>query len=1099
VRDVAGTRRLKRARPRGRDRLPFSLRQPVPALIVAALCLGALGVIGLGVEDRVKPTSLSVPGTESARANDMLREHFGDSAPFAILIEGPTSRVDEQGPALVRALRAEPGVTTLSPWDRGEGLERLRPSNQQALIIADFHVPIDEAVTETVPRLEQIVAREVEDPVAATSTGFATISRAIQEESIDATRRAELVAIPILLLVLLLVFRSPVAAAIPLAFGAATVLASRGVVSLLAGAIDVDAFALSCCSMMGLALGVDYALLMVSRFREELAAGKSPLDAAATTRGTAGRTAVFAGSTLFISMLISVFMLPGSLLVSLAGTVVIVTLLAVITASVVGPPLLMVLGDRVNLWTIGSAERRERRLMAIVGGALARPRFVAVAIGLLMLALAAPALGLNTGPPSTEQLPSDDPARQDAEAIEAAIGPGWGAPFIVVAETDSGSITDPKRLEALATWQQKIAEEEGVRAVIGPGQIAARARPLRELRGQVFGEGDEPGLDRLGRDLERAADGVALLREGVARAGAGAELLAAGAGDAQRGSEQVLAGISQARAGSARAESALSDFAAATRQLAKGEERALLATLAIKFGVGDLRRNLRRNTSEQARRLDERLPALSGEAGELEGFAADAQQGLEEAESQLEQMTVGQADPRYAAALAEVRAALAAVSGTDPVTATPIAPGYDGLAAELQSMSEELDGLADDADRVDGWLGSADSALGRLHGVALRLNEGTRELRRGSKELAAGAQRLADEAPQLGDGIFELSGGVARLADGLGQLRSGTDELARGLADGLARSLPLERGMERAEARFSSTAPDLRRLRRDSPGIFDSSYFVLSALDGAAPQQRELAARAVDLDGGGQAALILAIPRYGFNTEGSADLNDRLIEDARGLARDAEVDTAVAGGAAQLTDYDRVTTTRIPLVIAAITIVTFLALVWILRALPLAAIAVGLNLVTVGAAFGVLTALNAVPEGWPLGGRTYIDAIGAAAIFGVVFGLSIDYAVFLLVRMRESWDAGAGHLAAIEHGLERTAAVVTGAAAIMAAVFIAFAWAPIATVSQLGVGLTVAVILDATVIRLLLLPVLMRLAGERVWWLPAWLDRRLPRIGVERT
>ena len=113
-------------------------------------------------------------------------------------------------------------------------------------------------------------------------------------------------------------------------------------------------------------------------------------------------------------------------------------------------------------------------------------------------------------------------------------------------------------------------------------------------------------------------------------------------------------------------------------------------------------------------------------------------------------------------------------------------------------------------------------------------------------------------------------------------------------------------------------------------------------------------------------------------------------------------------------------------------------------------------------------------------------------IFGIVFGLSIDYAVFLLVRMREHYDREGDNAAAIMFGLEKTARVITGAAAIMMAVFVVFAGAPIATVSQLGIGLTVAVLLDATVVRIVLLPALMLLIGDRVWWLPRWLDRALP-------
>jgi RND superfamily putative drug exporter len=117
-------------------------------------------------------------------------------------------------------------------------------------------------------------------------------------------------------------------------------------------------------------------------------------------------------------------------------------------------------------------------------------------------------------------------------------------------------------------------------------------------------------------------------------------------------------------------------------------------------------------------------------------------------------------------------------------------------------------------------------------------------------------------------------------------------------------------------------------------------------------------------------------------------------------------------------------------------------------------------------------------------------------IFAVVFGLSIDYAVFLLSRMRERYDGGDDNATAVRYGLEKTARVITGAAVIMLAVFAVFSSAPIATVSQLGVGLTVAVVLDATVVRIVLLPALMLLLGDRVWWLPRPLERVLPRFDV---
>jgi RND superfamily putative drug exporter len=286
------------------------------------------------------------------------------------------------------------------------------------------------------------------------------------------------------------------------------------------------------------------------------------------------------------------------------------------------------------------------------------------------------------------------------------------------------------------------------------------------------------------------------------------------------------------------------------------------------------------------------------------------------------------------------------------------------------------------------------------------------------------------------------------------------------------------------------------RVSRSSPGLFNSGYFVLSALDGTPPTARQAINETIDLDRGGQAATMLVISDYSFNTPGSIRLNKELNEEADQLAADSGLATGVAGGAAQLNEYTRVTRASIPWVVLAITIATFLVLMVVLRAVLLAAIAVALNLLTVAVAFGVLTFLFHIPDSWPLGGHNYVDAVGATLIFGLVFGLSIDYAVFLLSRMREHYDAHGDNAAAVEFGLTKTAGVITGAAAIMMAVFIVFAGASIATVSQLGIGLTVAVILDATVVRIVLLPALMLLLGDRVWWLPKSLERVIPKLSV---
>ena len=244
---------------------------------------------------------------------------------------------------------------------------------------------------------------------------------------------------------------------------------------------------------------------------------------------------------------------------------------------------------------------------------------------------------------------------------------------------------------------------------------------------------------------------------------------------------------------------------------------------------------------------------------------------------------------------------------------------------------------------------------------------------------------------------------------------------------------------------------------------------------------------------------MVVISAYPFNSAGSRRVGEGLVADAERMAVEGDLKTGVTGGAATLNAYGKATEARLPLVIGAFVAFTLLTLIFVLRAPLLALLTVCLNLASVAAAIGVVTLVCQIPDGYPLGGHPYVDTVGAGAIFGVTFGLSIDYAVFLLSRMRESYEVDGDNRAAVAFGLDRTAGVITGAAAIMAAVFASFALAPIGTVSQMGIGLTVAIVLDATVVRIVLLPALMLLLGDRVWWRPRLLRGARVPAGTRRT
>jgi RND superfamily putative drug exporter len=1074
---------------------PIGVRHPKLTLAAALAVLVVLAGLGSGVDGKLKPVSLTVPGTESARADGLLREHFGDSSPFAILLQGPSAAIEDQGPRLIAVLRRDPRASTISPWDRGIGLAGLRPDRRTALVLADFHVSPDTAMEKTVPRLERLVARTVRPPLVARTAGFATLARAIREESVAVTRRGEEILAPLLLVVLLLVFRSPVAAAVPVMFGATTVIAVRGLVSLLSGFIEVNAFALSIATMIGLALGVDYALLIVSRFREELAGSGDPAAAATITRSTAGRTTAFAGGILISAILIAVFLVPGALLLSFCATVAPAIVVAIAGPWTVGPAILVTLGRGIDRWRIGGRAGGGTRWLAASRFALRRPGLAAAALGLLIVVVAFPATSLATGSVTIEQLPEGDPTRADIEAIEVAVGAGWISPSVVVAVDREGPITTRGRLADLARWQAAVGSDPGVEAVIGPGPLVGRVAPLRRLTDRFLERGEKGGRSGITARLSHAVDVLGRLRRGLGAASEGATAIALGSDRAEEGAGALAGGLSLASSGGHRARQALGRFRTGAHLLAGGERSLALGMSVLDFTVAELKSELGHAGLPGAGRMRRDLSATIDEVPAAEAAARETLDQLTIAWREVSEMGAqGREDARYQPLAGAVREALRAASGRDPVSGAAYVPGYEGLPEAVAGMGKGLRESAEAIDSLEGQLAQVDGSAGYLQTLVRRLRRGIDRVREGSARLAGGSDQIVRGADRLGSGLTRLAEGAHRLAMGLGRLHDGSARLGRGLSSAFHRSLPLLIGARRTEVRVVSGR---QRLQRTSPGIFDSGYFVLSALDGAPRESRRLAAESIDLARGGGAAKMLVIGADdGPHHPDVIAAYDRLRERADQLARRTGMQVAVTGGIAQSTDYERATSARLLPLVIAITLVTFLAMLVVLRALPLALLAIGLNLLVVAAAFGVLELLTGLPQSLPFGGGHHLDPVAAAGIFGVVFGLSMDYSVFLLMRIREAWVRGEGNAAAIAFGLERTAGVITGAATIMAIVFMVLATAPVQSVAQFGVSLTVVVLLDAAVVRLMLLPALMKLAGPRVWWLPRWLERRLPRLDV---
>ena len=191
---------------------------------------------------------------------------------------------------------------------------------------------------------------------------------------------------------------------------------------------------------------------------------------------------------------------------------------------------------------------------------------------------------------------------------------------------------------------------------------------------------------------------------------------------------------------------------------------------------------------------------------------------------------------------------------------------------------------------------------------------------------------------------------------------------------------------------------------------------------------------------------------------------------------------------------------RLPLLIGAVLILSFLLLMVVFRSLLVPLKAVVMNLLSVGAAYGVIVAIFQWGWGLSLIGVDKTGPVEAWApmmLFAIVFGLSMDYEVFLLSRMKEEFDRTGDNATAVADGLAVTARVITAAALIMVCVFSAFVLGDDRSLKLFGLGLAVAVLVDATIVRMVLVPATMELLGARNWWIPPWLDRILPHIDVK--
>ncbi|MEU7115352.1 MMPL family transporter [Streptomyces sp. NPDC046182] len=247
----------------------------------------------------------------------------------------------------------------------------------------------------------------------------------------------------------------------------------------------------------------------------------------------------------------------------------------------------------------------------------------------------------------------------------------------------------------------------------------------------------------------------------------------------------------------------------------------------------------------------------------------------------------------------------------------------------------------------------------------------------------------------------------------------------------------------------------------------------------------------------GAVSTVIAFPESAPQAEATSELVDRLRSDVLPpVERSTGADLLVGGPTAATEDFAATVADRMPLFVAIVVGLSALLLLLVFRSVLVPVKAALLNLVSIGAALGVITLV--FQHGWFGVQPGPIEAFIPVMIFAIVFGLSMDYEVFLLSRIHEEWERTKDPQGAVREGLAATGKVITAAAAIMIVVFSAFVLSSDRMLQQFGLGLAVAILLDAVVIRCLIVPAVMQLLGRRAWWLPAPLERILPKVQLER-
>lgn len=444
----------------------LAIRRSRLVLIFAVLALALMSAVGAGAFDKLKGGGFDDPASPSTRAAEVIDEKFGGETNLVLLVRSSDGRIDtstsrKSGQDLLADLGKDKRLSNVVSYWETNSPDLRSKDGREAMVLA--HVRGD-----TTEQREN--AKEILDTYSGTykntltiqAGGGAAVGADLSNQVVEDLILAEAIAIPLTLVLLLIVFGSVVAALLPLAIAIFAIMGSFAQLFLFGSVTDVADTATNLTTALGLGLGIDYALLMVSRFREQLAAGASVDDAVRRTVHTAGRTVAFSAATV-AAALASLLVFPHYFLRSMGFTGVGVVAIAALSTLFVMPALLKVLGHRVNSGRLPWAKSRRSDAREPLWGRLARtvmrrPALTALPVLAVLLFAASPLLNITFGTPDERVLPKDAESRQVSETLRKNFGGSEDSALHIVI----GQSVDKA---PLASYAGQLSALEGVERV----------------------------------------------------------------------------------------------------------------------------------------------------------------------------------------------------------------------------------------------------------------------------------------------------------------------------------------------------------------------------------------------------------------------------------------------------------------------------------------------------------------------------------------------------------------------------------------------------------------------------------------------------------